>query len=97
IDKVSDGFIYAVSSSSTTGAKKDFSKEQRAYFVRLKKMKLKNPLLIGFGVSNHETFAAVCQYSAGAIVGSAFISMLKESKSLESDIPKFVKALREQQ
>ncbi|MEQ8361318.1 MAG: tryptophan synthase subunit alpha [Cyclobacteriaceae bacterium] len=97
IDDVSTGFIYAVSSSSTTGAKKDFSKEQRTYFERLKKMKLKNPLLIGFGVSNHDTFAAVCQYSAGAIVGSAFISMLKESSNLESDIPKFVKALREQQ
>jgi len=97
IDKVSHGFIYAVSSSSTTGAKKDFSKEQRTYFERLKKMKLKNPLLIGFGVSNHDTFAAVCEYSAGAIVGSAFISMLKDSKSMESDIPKFVKALKENQ
>lgn len=95
IDEVSHGFIYAVSSSSTTGAKKDFSKEQRTYFERLKKMKLKNPLLIGFGVSNHDTFAAVCEYSAGAIVGSAFISMLKESKNMESDIPEFVKALKE--
>ena len=94
IDKVSNGFIYAVSSSSTTGAKKNFSKEQRAYFERLQKMKLKNPLLIGFGVSNHDTFAAVCEYSAGAIVGSAFISMLKESKNLESDIPEFVKSLK---
>lgn len=94
IDKVSHGFIYAVSSSSTTGAKKDFNKEQHAYFERLKKMNLKNPLLIGFGVSNHDTFAAVCEYSAGAIVGSAFISMLKESKNLESDIPEFVKSLK---
>jgi tryptophan synthase alpha chain len=97
IDEVSHGFIYAVSSSSTTGAKKDFSKEQRTYFERLKKMKLKNPLLIGFGVSNHDTFAAVCEYSAGAIVGSAFISMLKESNNLESDIPEFVNALKEKQ
>jgi tryptophan synthase alpha chain len=60
-------------------------------------MKLKNPLLIGFGVSNHDTFAAVCEYSAGAIVGSAFISMLKESNNLESDIPEFVNALKEKQ
>ena len=97
IDEVSHGFIYAVSSSSTTGAKKDFSKEQCTYFERLKKMKLKNPLLIGFGVSNHDTFAAVCEYSAGAIVGSAFISMLKDSKSMESDIPEFVKALKVKQ
>lgn len=97
IDKVSDGFIYAVSSSSTTGAKKGFSEEQLDYFERLKKMKLKNSLLIGFGVSNHETFAAVCQYSAGAIVGSAFISMLKESSNWEDDIPNFVKALKEKQ
>ncbi|MEP2671158.1 MAG: tryptophan synthase subunit alpha [Cyclobacteriaceae bacterium] len=97
IDKVSDGFIYAVSSSSTTGAKKEFSKEQRAYFERLKNMNLKNPLLIGFGVSNRDTFAAVCQYSAGAIVGSAFISMLKESSDLERDIPEFVEVLKDKQ
>lgn len=97
IDEVSHGFIYAVSSSSTTGAKTDFSKEQRSYFERLQKMKLKNPLLIGFGVSNRETFTAVCKYSAGAIVGSAFIAMLKESKDLEKDIPKFVKKLKENQ
>ncbi|MBX2943060.1 MAG: tryptophan synthase subunit alpha [Cyclobacteriaceae bacterium] len=94
IDSVSNGFIYAVSSSSTTGAKKDFSKDQRSYFERLQKMKLKNPLLIGFGISNREAFTAACKYSAGAIVGSAFISMLKKSDNMEEDIPEFVNALK---
>lgn len=91
IDEVTDGFIYAVSSSSTTGAKNAFSEEQHAYFTRLKELSLKNPFLIGFGVSSRETFSKVCEYGAGAIVGSAFISMLKTSKNLKEDIHKFVK------
>lgn len=94
IDEVSEGFIYAVSSSSTTGAKKGFGDEHKAYFEKLKNMKLKNPFLVGFGVSNKETFSLVCQNSAGAIVGSAFISLLKESKDFESDISSFIKSLR---
>ena len=94
IDEVSEGFIYAVSSSSTTGVKKGFGDEQKNYFERLRKMKLKNPYLIGFGVSNKETFSDVCQYGAGAIVGSAFISLLKTSNDLETDISSFIKNLR---
>lgn len=95
IDAVSDAFIYAVSSSSTTGAKNNFSEEQQAYFERLKKMKLKNPFLIGFGISNHNTWSAACAFGAGAIVGSAFITMLKESRDIGNDIPAFVKSLKE--
>ncbi len=95
IDKITEGFIYAVSSSSTTGAKKEFTQEQLKYFERLQKMKLKNPVLIGFGVSSFQTFNAVCKYSAGAIVGSAFITMLKESRNFEENIPIFIKSLRE--
>lgn len=94
IDGISDGFIYAVSSSSTTGAKKGFGSGQLAYFEKLKNMNLKNPFLIGFGISNHETFSAACKYGAGVIVGSAFISLLKESKDFKTDIPKFVNGLR---
>ncbi len=94
IDAATNGFIYAVSSSSTTGAQKGFSPEQESYFKRLQDMKLENPFLIGFGVSNHETFAAVSKYSSGAIVGSAFINLLKDSTDLESDITRFIKGLR---
>jgi len=94
IDAVTEGFIYAVSASSITGAKGDFSKEQIAYFEKLKQMKLQNPFLIGFGISNQETFSTASRYSAGAIVGSAFINLLKESKDLEDDIKKFVQSLK---
>jgi tryptophan synthase alpha chain len=95
IDSMTKGFIYAVSASSTTGTKRNFSEEQLTYFNNLKKMELRNPFLIGFGISNRETFSAACGYGAGAIVGSAFISMLNESAQLEKDIKKFVSMLKE--
>jgi tryptophan synthase alpha chain len=94
IDDATEGFIYAVSASSITGAKGEFSPEQIAYFERLKKMNLKNPFLIGFGISNQSTFNKAAQHSAGAIVGSAFINLLSESKDIPADIEKFVKSLK---
>ena len=94
IDGLSKGFIYAVSASSTTGAKSGFAGEQVEYFERLKKMKLRNPYLIGFGISNKETFNQASEYSAGAIVGSAFVNLLKGSKDMHSDINKFVHELK---
>ena len=94
IDEATNGFIYAVSSSSTTGAREGFSSFQETYFNRLQGMKLKNPFLIGFGISNHETFSNACKYAAGAIVGSAFISMLNESKDLKADTNNFVKGIK---
>ena len=94
IDQNTSGFIYAVSASSTTGAKGDFSADQEAYFKRLQSLKLKKPYLIGFGISNQRTFAKACEYGSGAIVGSAFITMLKRSNDLKQDIEAFVKGLR---
>jgi tryptophan synthase alpha chain len=94
IDAVTDGFIYAVSASSITGAKGKFEKQQLDYFERIQKMKLKNPYLIGFGISNHETFATASQYGAGAIVGSAFVDLLKNSTNLSNDVATFVKSLK---
>ena len=94
IDQVTDGFIYAVSASSITGAKGKFEKKQLDYFERLKNMKLKNPYLIGFGISNRETFAIAAKYSTGAIVGSAFVDLLKNSQDLNADITTFVKSLK---
>jgi len=94
IDSVSSGFIYAVSSSSTTGAKKEFSEEQVSYFKKLQSLDLKNPFLIGFGISNSKTYSQACSYAAGAIVGSSFITTLKESKDLPSDINSFVQSIK---
>lgn len=93
IDQATDAFIYAVSSSSTTGTKQDFEADQLTYFERLKNFGLKNPFLIGFGISNRKTFATACAYGAGAIVGSAFIKHLGLSKDLSASIKKFVSDL----
>lgn len=93
IDSICNAFIYAVSSSSTTGAKTEFSNEQLAYFKRLNKMKLQNPFLIGFGVSNNKTWQQVNEFASGAIVGSSFISLLKQDKS-NLAIQKFTQQLR---
>jgi tryptophan synthase alpha chain len=94
IDNLTNGFIYAVSSSSTTGTKEGFNGEQTAYFQKLKSLSLSNPFLIGFGVSNRETFSTVCQYASGAIIGSAFIKVLEKSTDLENDIQGFVQLIR---
>jgi tryptophan synthase alpha chain len=94
IDAVTEGFIYAVSASSITGARNQFTDDQLNYFDRLNKMKLNNPFLVGFGISNHETFSIASKYGAGAIVGSAFINLLKESSNQQKDIVKFVSTLK---
>lgn len=95
IDQNSKGFIYMVSSASTTGAKTNISHGQETYFERVNSMKLNNPTLIGFGISNKETFDRACQYSSGAIIGSAFINVLREAKNIKSDIASFIKSVKE--
>ena len=76
IDSVSEGFIYMVSSASTTGAKTGFGDEQTQYFDRVAEMKLRNPQIVGFGISNNHTFQQATRHSRGAIIGSAFIKHL---------------------
>ncbi|OZV69382.1 tryptophan synthase subunit alpha [Winogradskyella aurantia] len=76
IDSVSNGFIYMVSSASTTGATSGFGDVQTNYFKRIEDMHLKNPQIVGFGISNHDTFKQATQYAKGAIIGSAFIKYL---------------------
>lgn len=93
IDAITNGFIYAVSASSTTGAKSQFSDDQIRYFDKLKKAKLNNPYLIGFGISNNASFTTASKYSAGAIVGSAFINLLKESSDQDA-IRRFVRNIK---
>ena len=91
IDGISTGFIYMVSSSSTTGIKTSF---QNGYFERIKQKSLKNPRLIGFGISTRETFATACAYSQGAIIGSAFINALTPEGNLPSQIADFTTQFR---
>ena len=92
IDKISNGFIYMVSSFSITGAVNSFQKEQKEYFERINKMNLKSPLLIGFGISNRETYKDAIKFSQGAIIGSAFIKHL-EKKGVNK-ITDFIKKIR---
>lgn len=73
IDSISNGFIYMVSSVSTTGAKSGFGDIQTNYFERIANMSLKNPQIVGFGISNSETFTQATKYAKGAIIGSAFV------------------------
>ncbi len=94
IDTVSEGFIYMVSASSVTGIKKGFTDEQREYFKRIREMNLKNPLLIGFGISSHETFTEACKNARGAIVGSAFIKMLGEKGFSKENIKNFIENIK---
>jgi len=76
IDSVSNGFIYMVSSASTTGAKNTFGTMQQEYFERIEALQLKNPQIVGFGISNQETFSQATKTAKGAIIGSAFIKHL---------------------
>lgn len=91
IDSVSAGFIYMVSSASVTGSQLGFGTEQTNYFKRIADMKLKNPQIVGFGISNNETFTQATQYAKGAIIGSAFIKHLT-NKSVDS-IDTFVESI----
>jgi tryptophan synthase alpha chain len=93
IDDISSGFIYMVSSNSTTGAKTSVSDFQKQYFERVKELQLKNPRLIGFGISNAETFANACQYANGAIIGSAFVKALDGSGTLAKKVSDFINSI----
>jgi tryptophan synthase alpha chain len=79
IDEHTSGFIYMVSSAATTGAQKSFSNAVQDYFRRVRAMNLKNPQLIGFGISNRETLQMVMANAAGAIVGSKFVELMGET------------------
>ena len=90
IDTLSSGFIYAVSSSSTTGNNKAIE-DQEGYFKKLQSMNLKNPTLVGFGIKDKQTFQAACRYSNGAIIGSAFIKALEKSTDVAATTKEFLK------
>ncbi|MFH1005378.1 MAG: tryptophan synthase subunit alpha [Bacteroidota bacterium] len=94
IDDNTDGFIYLVSSASTTGTNTEMNDEKEKYFSRIKKMNLKNPLMIGFGISNKKSFAKACEYANGAIIGSAFIRAIENNNNLNKSINHFIKTIR---
>lgn len=94
IDNASDGFIYTVSSSSVTGSKSGVSTDMESYFNRINAMNLRNPRLIGFGIKDNATYLKACDYANGAIIGSAFIRVLQESKNLENDVISFVREVK---
>ena len=91
IDAHTDGFIYMVSSAATTGAQKDFDAAKQAYFRKINAMNLRNPRMIGFGISNRKTFEAACANASGAIVGSRFVTLLNEK---EGDAEAAIQALK---
>lgn len=92
IDHLSDSFIYMVSSSSTTGSQDSFGEIQKNYFLRIAEMDLKNPQIVGFGISNKETFTEAVKHQKGAIIGSTFIKFLRRNPV--SEIGKFISQIQ---
>ncbi|MCC8171779.1 MAG: tryptophan synthase subunit alpha [Parabacteroides sp.] len=94
IDEHTDGFIYMVSSAATTGAQQTFGEAQQAYFRRIDGMQLRNPRLIGFGISNKATLEAAYANASGAIIGSKFVSLLGTSASPREAVSALLEALQ---
>ena len=93
IDGLSNAFIYLLSSAATTGKDLDVSENAKAYFARIKAMELKNPVMIGFGISDKKTFDSANEYASGAIIGSAFVKNLDKNE-LELSVSKFMSEFR---
>jgi len=93
IDALSSSFIYLLSSNATTGKKLAIQEESETYFKRIKDMNLANPLIIGFGIHNKETFQQAVTFANGAIVGTAFVKLLAEENYLEK-IPAFIEQIK---
>ncbi len=89
LDELSSGFLYAVSSSSTTGRDKNMT-DVRSYLKKLENLKLKNPVLVGFGIKDKQGFEDACQHANGAIIGTAFIKALETSTSIEKSVKEFM-------
>jgi len=93
LDSLSSGFLYAVSSSATTGKDTDFNAVEK-YLQRLQSMQLKNPVLVGFGIKDRETFQSACKYANGGIIGTAFIKALEQSTDIGNSVRKFMVGIR---
>jgi tryptophan synthase alpha chain len=92
LDRLSSGFLYAVSSSSITGSDKDFSPVE-SYLQKLQELKLKNPVLVGFGIKDKATFNMACKYANGAIIGSAYIKTLSTNENVELATKEFLNGI----
>lgn len=92
LDSLSSGFLYAVSSSSITGTDKDFGAVEK-YLKNLQDMRLKNPVLVGFGIKDKNTFNMASKYANGAIIGSAFINALQNGNTIEESTKKFLNSI----
>lgn len=92
LDNLSSGFLYAVSSSSTTGSNKNMADTEQ-YLQKLNGLQLKNPVLVGFGIKDKTTFDAACRHTNGAIIGSAFIKALETSPSVENSVKAFMDSI----
>ena len=95
LDQLSDGFLYAISSSSTTGTQAVLG-DQDSYFKKLQSLKLKNPVLIGFGIRDRSSFSAACEHANGAIIGTAFIKILEKASGQEMPgrIKEFIQSIK---
>jgi tryptophan synthase alpha chain len=99
IDRLGSGFIYAVSSSSTTGnlqspANSKSLEDQQAYLIKLQAMHLTNPILVGFGIKDKSSFAAACKYTNGAIIGSAYIKALENITDINNTTKDFINRIK---
>ena len=92
LDSLSSGFLYAVSSSSTTGKDKNMNNVS-AYLQRLKAMDLKNPVLVGFGIKDRESFQLACTQANGAIIGTAYIKALEKAEDVRKETKKFLESI----
>ena len=90
VDALSTGFIYVVSDSSITGMKTGISSQQISYFERIKSLQLSTPQLIGFGISDRESYLTASKYANGAIIGSAFIKHLKDKNEVDTATADFI-------
>ncbi|HZI54884.1 MAG TPA: tryptophan synthase subunit alpha [Chitinophagaceae bacterium] len=92
LDELSTGFLYAVSSSSTTGSNKNMTAVNN-YLQKLKNLRLRNFILVGFGIKDKSTFDAACQHADGAIIGSAFIKALEGATDEQQSVKQFLKSI----
>ena len=93
IDEHTEGFIYMVSSAATTGAQQSFDEQKQAYFHKINAMNLRNPRMIGFGISNKQTLESAQSNAAGAIIGSKFVQLLDEEKDANRALDRLFEAL----
>lgn len=92
LDSLSSGFLYAVSSSSTTGKDKNLG-DQQTYFKKLQELNLKNPVLVGFGIKDKQTFDTASEFANGAIIGSAYIKALENEPDVKAATQNFLKSV----